>query len=98
MNVAANEISSSHNGIWLLLNKVKNSTDHKERLCEAHRFVKTSKLLLGLVTAYERNFNITPDSNTPDDTQIGAEEIYENQHKNNFSIDYRNFFHSFQAH
>ena len=61
--------------MYKLLDEIKGSADHKERLSKGHRVISLSTLLLQRVTKYETNFNINPDSITQDGTQIGNNEI-----------------------
>lgn len=61
--------------MYKLLDEIKGIAEHKERLGKAQRVIGLSTSLLQLVTQYERDFNINPDSTTQDGTQIGNNEI-----------------------
>ncbi|XP_031637971.1 uncharacterized protein LOC116350346 [Contarinia nasturtii] len=71
-NDTVNDINTAHNVMWSLFDEIKNSADHKERLCKFNHFIRTSKSMLQLVTAYEMKFSINPDSTTQYGAQIGS--------------------------
>lgn len=73
--ILAIDVITTTNLMYNILNEIKGSADHKERLGKAHSVIRLSTLLLQLVTKYERNFNINPDRTTQDGTQIGNNKI-----------------------
>ncbi|XP_055308868.1 uncharacterized protein LOC129572791 isoform X2 [Sitodiplosis mosellana] len=69
---AIDDITTAFNFMYKLLDEIKGIATHKERLGKTQRVIGLSTSLLQLVTQYERDFNINPDSTTQDGTQIGS--------------------------